>query len=64
MAATILAEITPTAVRGRYMAILTMSLLYGQIMGAGLAVIFLNNGNHWRILTASIMIPSCISLIL
>ena len=46
------------------MAILTMALLYGQILGAGLAVIFLNHGERWRILTASIMVPSCISLIL
>lgn len=64
LAATILAEITPTHVRGRYMAILTMALLYGQILGAGLAVIFLNHGEKWRILTASIMIPSFISLLL
>lgn len=41
LAATILAEITPNKVRGRFMAILTLALLYGSIFGAGLSVICL-----------------------
>jgi hypothetical protein len=41
LAATILAEITPNQVRGRFMAILTLALLYGSIFGAGMSVICL-----------------------
>ena len=41
LAATILAEITPNKVRGRFMAILTLALLYGSIFGAGMSVICL-----------------------
>ena len=59
-----LAEITPAKHRGRYMAILNMSLLYGQIFGACMAVIFINDASNWRALTLTVMIPAVFSIVL
>jgi predicted MFS family arabinose efflux permease len=39
----VLAEITPAKNRGRYMAILNLSVLLGLVFGVGMGVIILDN---------------------
>ena len=69
LAATVLAEITPSKNRGRFMAVLNLSLLLGMVFGVLMAVFFINNevdskDNNWRGLTLTVMIPATASILL
>jgi len=69
LAATVLAEITPSKNRGRFMAVLNLSLLFGMVFGVLMAVFFINNevdskDNNWRGLTLTVMIPATASILL
>ena len=65
LGATILAELTPLLLRGRYMALIQLSLSFGMIFGIcmGLAILSdLTHGN-WRLLIAVCTLPGIFAFI-
>ena len=66
LGATMLAELTPLLLRGRYMALIQLSLSFGMIFGIcmGLAILSdLTHGN-WRLLIAVCSIPGIFAFVL
>lgn len=65
LGATMLAELTPLALRGRYMALIQLSLSFGMIFGIcmGLAILSdLTHGN-WRLLIVVCTLPAILAFV-
>ena len=66
LGATMITELTPKQSRGKYMALLTASMVIGELYGSLTAYFFLENlsSGDWRILIIFCTIPGAISFIL
>lgn len=63
LGATLITELTPKQIRGRYMALLTMFMVIGELYGAFVANFFLENlsTGNWRLLIIYCSIPGVLS---
>ena len=67
LGATILTELTPAQVRGRFMALIQLSISFGQVYGILMAKLFISEDlktGNWRILTIFCTFPGTIAFIL
>lgn len=66
LGATMITELTPKQSRGKYMALLTASMVIGELYGALVAYFFLDDltTGDWRILIIFCTIPGAVSFIL
>ena len=66
LGATMLAELTPIAKRGRYMSLIQLSLSFGFIFGICMALLILPDMSHgnWRLLIIVCSIPAIVAFLL